>query len=207
MYGTLTFICGPMFSGKTTELLKRILWAKNGQHTQIKVFKPAFDRRYAQLEIVSHEGLSVEAQAIYNWTTSIEYLIDQGVECVFFDEVQFFCAPNFENDVMAIIRDLLSAGINVVASGLDMDWQGAPFEISGQLAAMAEEMVKLKAICHVCGRPASRTYKKGGSQKQVEIGGTDLYQARCLLHWSRPDEKQASLFARFDSPRLIKLQH
>ena len=205
MYGSLSLICGPMFSGKTTELLKRILWVNNAAQQKIAVFKPAFDKRYAKLQIVSHEGLSAAAEAINCWGAMSERLKDDAVREVFFDEVQFFTKPHFEGDILAIIKDLLADEINVTASGLDMDWTGKPFEISGQLAAMAEEFIKVKAVCNVCGRPASRTYKKSGSGAQVEIGGTDMYQARCLYHWSQPDAGQGSLFPEFSSVQMIKL--
>lgn len=66
-YGHLSVVCGPMFAGKTTETLKRILWAKNGRGQEIRVYKPAFDQRYAKLQIVSHEGLAADAEAVHEW--------------------------------------------------------------------------------------------------------------------------------------------
>lgn len=205
MHGKLTLLCGPMFSGKTTELLKRLLWASNGQGKKVAAFKPAYDQRYAKMKVVSHEGLSAEAEAIYHWGNTNQHLRDAKVRAVFLDEVQFFTPPNFRGDIVSIVQDLLDAGIDVVASGLDMDWQGKPFTASAMLAAMAEEIHKQKAICAVCGRPASRTYKKGGSQAKVEIGGNDLYEARCLRHWSMPEDQQVDLFDGFDELRPIRV--
>ena len=63
---------------------------------------------------------------------------------VFFDEVQFFEAPNFDGDILRIVDDLLSAGVDVVCSGLDMDWQGKPFAIIAHMAAKADEVHKLR---------------------------------------------------------------
>lgn len=67
MYGKLIVICGPMFASKTTEILKRILWARNGEAKAVLVIKPAFDDRYSTTRIVSHDGLSVDAKAITKW--------------------------------------------------------------------------------------------------------------------------------------------
>ena len=175
MHGNLTLICGPMFSGKTTELLKRILWASNGKGHKIAVFKPAYDQRYAKMKLVSHEGLAAEAESIYHWGDTNKQLVQEQVETVFFDEVQFFTAPHFRGDIVDIIQSLLDAGINVVASGLDMDWKGRPFTATAMLAAMSEEVIKQKAVCAVCGRPASRTYKKKASGPQLEVGGAERF--------------------------------
>lgn len=199
-YGHLTVICGPMFSGKTTELLKRILWAKNGQHRTIRVYKAAFDVRYKKFSLVSHEGLSAPAEAISDW-----YGIDENIEAVFFDEVQFFDEPHYMGkNIVTVIKSLLESNIDVVASGLDMDWQGKPFNIVAQLMAMAEDVYKIRGICAVCGRPSTRSYKKTQSGESVELGTTDLYEPRCTHHWASPDdESQLTFNFDTDNPKEI----
>lgn len=189
MYGHLTLICGPMFSGKTTELLKRILWARNGRNRRVQVFKPSFDTRYAMTQIVSHEGLRAEAETIGRWAG-----IAADTEMVFFDEVQFFTQPQFDGDLTDIIGGLLQRGIDVVAGGLDMDWQGRPFPVSSYIAGMADEIVKLKSICAVCGQQASKSYRKSRSGDQVLLGGVESYEPRCTRHWAQPDAA-SDLFA------------
>ena len=67
-----------MFAGKTTETLKRILWAKNGRGQDIRVYKPAFDQRYSKLQIVSHEGLAADAEALTHWNDRTKQLIDDA---------------------------------------------------------------------------------------------------------------------------------
>ena len=86
-YGHLSVVCGPMFAGKTTETLKRILWAKNGRGQDIRVYKPAFDQRYARLQIVSHEGLAADAEAVHDWDARTAEIIDAGVAVVFFGTI------------------------------------------------------------------------------------------------------------------------
>jgi thymidine kinase len=181
-YGKLTLCCGPMYASKTTELLKRTLWASNGQNRTVYVVKPAFDTRYSATKIVSHDGLSTMANAIIGWDDHCR-ISAAGADMVCFDEVQFFAEPNFSADVVTIIRELLQEGKEVVCAGLDMDWQGAPFPVTASLAAMADEILKLTANCTVCGRPAGKTFKKLPEGGSVELGSHDKYEARCNEHW------------------------
>lgn len=181
MYGKLTTICGPMFAGKTTELLKRILWARNGQHRAVLVIKPAFDDRFSATKIVSHDGLSVDAKAITKWDDIAHLAADAELVCI--DEVQFFTAPHFSDDIVECVRECLIIGSEVVVSGLDMDWQGEPFLTTGKLAAMSDTVLKIAATCTECGQNALKTHKKSPNAEQIEIGATDLYQARCNQHW------------------------
>lgn len=187
VYGTLTIKVGSMFSGKTTNLLKNVLWSKAGLNKNIKVFKPAFDNRYAELEIVSHDGLRANAESILEWKHGIELVgSDQlalNPDMVFFDEIQFFVEPYFKGDIVEIIKQLLDRGIHVYVSGLDMDWQGNPFDITAKLLAMADDVEKLTANCNVCGAPARKTYKKTQDGGSVELGTTDIYESRCNRHW------------------------
>ena len=181
MYGHLTVICGSMFAGKTTELLKKILWARNGQSKTVLVLKPAFDDRYALTKIVSHDGLSVEAKAITDWDQIATLASDAELVCI--DEVQFFQSPHFSGDIIESIRELLCIGTNVVVTGLDMDWRGEPFPITATLIAMADSVEKITANCTQCGLPATKTHKKIPNAEQIELGATDLYEARCNKHW------------------------
>lgn len=168
-----------MYAGKTTETLKRVLWAKNGRNDRVRVFKPAYDNRYAEVEIVSHDGLRTSAESI----EELPFIGIGGADLVVLDEMQFFMEPYVKGDLMQWVQNLLTDGIDVVAAGLDMDWQGKPFEVSGRLTAMADEIVKLTANCTVCGRPARKTYKKRADGQSVELGGSDKYEARCNVHW------------------------
>ncbi len=183
-YGNLTVICGPMFAGKTTELLKRLLWARTGESRCVLALKTVFDTRYADTKIVSHDGLSFPAHAVKTWTDVTHLVAD--AEVIAFDEVQFFTRPHLDDDtdIVEIIRNLLRAGKDIVACGLDMDYRGVPFEVTARLCAMADNMVKLTAHCAECGRPAGKTFKKGGGDDQVELGSGDLYEPRCNLHWT-----------------------
>lgn len=181
MYGHLTVICGPMYAGKTTELLKSILLARSLYSKAVLVVKPAFDNRYSTTKIVSHDNLAVEAKSVADWDQISLLAADADMVCL--DEVQFFQEPHFEGDIVEQVRQLLATGTDVTVSGLDLDWQGEPFSVTSRLMAMADDVKKLSANCTVCGQSASKTHKKAPNDEQIELGAGDLYDARCNEHW------------------------
>jgi thymidine kinase len=170
-----------MYAGKTTELLKRVLWAQQGQKKRVLVVKPAFDDRFSTTKIVSHDGLSVDAKSVTTWDQVALEAADS--EIVFVDEIQFFQEPHFKGNIIEHIRDCLITGADVVVTGLDMDWQGEPFLKTALLAGMADSTIKLKANCTRCGQPAAKTHKKVPDGEQIELGAADKYEARCNDHW------------------------
>ena len=180
-YGHLSFITGPMFSGKSTELLKRIHWAKGGERRKILVLKPAMDVRYHETRIISHAGHDledVESLPIDRWPE-----IPAEVEEVFIDEVQFLVQPYFEGDLIQEVQTLLRRGVRVTAAGLDMDTQGCPFAQSAALLAMADDAVKFRSICSVCGEGATHSYRRDPGGPRIALGSDDLYEARCTRHF------------------------
>lgn len=177
-YGKLEVICGPMFSGKSTEILKRAVWYTHGTGTRIMLLKPAFDVRYAADRVVNHDGIGFDAVPIRRMPP-----VADDVSAVFFDEVQFCADPHYEGDLVEDVRALLQRGIDVAVSGLDLDWRGHAFPITAALAAMADSVHKLRARCAVCGHDATKTFKKFRNDRTVELGQADLYEPRCNLHW------------------------
>jgi len=181
MYGHLTVICGPMYAGKSTELLKSILLARTLYSKAVLVIKPTFDNRYAASKIVSHDGLSVDAKSISEWDQIAPLATDADMVCI--DEIQFFQEPNYTGDIVEEIRQLLITGTDVTVGGLDMDWIGNPFPVTARLMAMADEVKKIKANCTQCNETASKTHKKTPNSEQIELGSQDLYESRCNKHW------------------------
>lgn len=179
MYGRLTVICGPMFAGKTTELLKRILWARNGEGKDVLVVKTAFDVRYSRTEVITHDGLAAEAVVLHAFGDIEARFREADLVC--FDEVQFF--QDMDRDVVEVVKCLLEAGTDVVAAGLDTNWKGDAFAATGLLMAMADEVVKLRAHCAVCGQPAHKTFKKVEDESEIQLGHNDIYEPRCNRHW------------------------
>ena len=180
MRGNLETIVGAMFAGKTSELLKRILWAKH-QNKKIIVIKPSIDNRYSNEKIITHNDLSHECYAMNDWTTTLkEFVFEKTeVDMVFLDEIQFMDPkPTIEN-----VEKILNLGIDVVCAGLDQDSRGKPWETSSFLLGLSDKITKIYGFCNVCGLEATKTYRKieGGSRTQV--GAANIYEPRCLKHW------------------------
>lgn len=176
-YARLEVIIGPMFAGKTSELVKRILW-QGYKNRRLMVFKPAFDSRFAEAEIVTHTNIRQPALSVPGSAEVVRRARAERAEHVFIDEIQFF-----DDSLVDSVRALLRDGIDVTAGGLDMDFEGRPFLNSAMLMAAADEVVKLRAYCAVCGRDAAKSFKKTGSRDRVELGAADKYEPRCNEHW------------------------
>ena len=171
----IEMIVGPMFAGKTSELLSEIEQCK----VPFQVFKPSEDTR-SGAEIVSHDGRRVQAEVISNAVQIIEKL-KPGTRAVFIDEVQFFSCV-----IASICRELEDMGIRVVCAGLDMDYRREQFPCVGPLLVFAGKVTKLKAWCAVCGKPAQYSWRFNPDDKdEVSIGGADKYEPRCLNCWEK----------------------
>jgi thymidine kinase len=176
--GTLIVITGSMFSGKTEELIRRVRRAIYARRS-VQVFKHAIDTRSGRTEIRSHNGVPHEAVAV---STSEELLarVGETTDVVAIEEAQFF-----DEGIVEACRSLADAGYEVAATGLDMDFRGAPFGPMPRLLAEADEVVKLRAICARCGRDASRSQRlingrpAPGSAPIILVGAEESYEARC----------------------------
>lgn len=167
---SLTLIIGPMFSGKSTELLRRIRRYEIAEKRCL-LFKYLDDVRYSIDEVVSHDGLGIKAIPTLKLLSKSPEV--EGAEVVGIDEGQFF------SDLGPFVEFLLSKGIHVIVAGLDATAQKEPFGDMVRLVPEAEEVIKLKAICMLCKGDASFTKKKHQNGTTVEIGGSDLYLATC----------------------------
>jgi thymidine kinase len=170
-YG-LEVICGPMFSGKSEELIRRLRRAQIARQ-RVQIFKPAIDNRYSDDCIVSHSEHSLAAQVVKS-SDEILSLLDDRVQVVGIDEVQFF-----DVGIVKVCEKLANLGKRVIVAGLDLDYRGIPFEPVPQLMAIAEFVTKTLAVCHQCGAPASRTQRISATKDRVVIGAVDCYEARC----------------------------
>lgn len=174
--GSIEIICGPMFSGKTEELLRRVRRAQIARQ-KIQVFKPSLDDRYHKTDVVSHSAQKTPAIAVENSYGILQKLHD-STRIVAIDEVQFF-----DESIVTIVSKLALRGIRVICAGLDQDYRGRPFGPIPFLLAIADEVVKVKAICTVCGCPATKTFRRDvESQQQIVVGESDVYEARCRAH-------------------------
>lgn len=170
--GWIEVIVGPMFSGKTEELIKRLRRAMYARQT-VRVFKPQLDNRFSEGEIVSRNQMKLESTVIANPADILELAAD--VDVVGIDEVQFF-GPG----IVQVADALANAGKRVIVAGLDLDFAAQPFTQVSELLAIGEYLTKTLAICVVCGNPASRSQRllAGGSERIV-VGDVQAYEARC----------------------------
>lgn len=170
--GWIEVVCGPMFSGKTEELIRRLKRAVYGKQ-KVQVFKPAIDDRYDELAVVSHSRLKLVATPIQR-AEEILHRLRADTTVVGIDEVQFL-GP----EVVGVIDSLASRGLRVICAGLDQDFEGKPFEPMPQLLAIAEHITKELAICVVCGNPAGRSQRLTSSRERLVVGAAEAYEARC----------------------------
>jgi thymidine kinase len=188
-HGRLEVITGPMFCGKTDELLRRLRRAIIAKQ-KIQVFKPGFDIRYSNEKVTSHTGNEYEASPIDN-ITEISALLLNDVTVVAIDEAQFF-----DEEIIPVVQDLVDRGIRVIVAGLDMDFRGDPFGQIPKLLAQAEFVDKLHAICMVCGEEATRTQRLVGGKPAhyddpiIIVGASEIYEARCRIHHQVPRGKK-----------------
>ena len=180
MRGNLETIVGAMFAGKTSELLKRILWAKH-QNKKIIVIKPSIDNRYSNEKIITHNDLSHECYSMTDWKTALKKFIFEKnkVDMLFLDEIQFMNTEDTLNNV----ENILNKGIDVVCAGLDQDSRGRPWETSSMLLGLSDRIVKIYGFCNVCGIEATKTYRKTEGGKRTQVGAANIYEPRCLKHW------------------------
>lgn len=174
--GWVEVICGPMFSGKTEELIRRVRRVKIANQRAL-VFKPWSDTRYADEAIVSHSEQEVRAHRVTDCRHIFKGSIIVGnPDVVAFDEAQFL-----GEELVEVVDRLANKGIRVIVAGLDTDFRGMPFGPMPTLMCRAEYVTKLQAICVRCGQPANRSLRTQGSDEQVQVGGKDSYEAVCRV--------------------------
>lgn len=179
--GLLTIICGPMYSGKTTELIRLINRIKIANRECI-VFKPKIDNRYTATKICTHDAkdgidcvLIDKSMDIINYVTK-----NPEIQIIGIDEIQFL-----DEEIYEVVRYLIQEGYNIIASGLDMDFRGEPFGQMPRLLCVANAVQKISAVCNECGDDASYTQRivdgKPASYNEpiIVVGATEKYEARC----------------------------
>jgi thymidine kinase len=170
--GWIEVIVGPMFSGKSEELIRRLRRAGFARQ-RVQIFKPSIDERYAANEIVSHSGLGIPSDNVTKASEIVEKL-QPRTEVVGIDEAQFL-----GDEVVDVCTKLANLGKRVIVAGLDTDYRGRPFEPMPRLLAIAEEITKLLAICVRCGNPAVHTQRLVESDELIVVGASGAYEARC----------------------------
>ncbi|WP_099212184.1 thymidine kinase [Thermococcus henrietii] len=188
--GFLEVITGPMFAGKTSELIKRIerqAYAKR----KVALFKPSIDDRYSRSDVVAHNGLRYRAYVVPTSEEGVRSIVEltrkEGFDVIGIDEVQFF-----PMGIVDALNELADEGVYVIASGLNLDFKAEPFPVMKELLVRADNIVYLTAVCTVCGRPATRSQRLIDGKPAprdspvIMVGGKESYEARCRLHHEVP---------------------
>jgi thymidine kinase len=196
--GSIEVICGPMFSGKTEELIRRVRREQIAKR-KVQIFKPAIDVRYDAVKVVSHSNLQIDAEPVGGANEILRSLKDT-TRVVAIDEIQFF-----SNDIIKLVEKLALRGFRVICAGLDQDYRGTPFGPMPILLALADQVTKVNAICCVCGSLATKTFRLGKSTDQVLLGEKDEYEARCRSHFeiSSDSEGYEQLSLEVSIPRPV----
>jgi thymidine kinase len=173
--GRMEVITGPMFSGKSEELIRRL---KRAQIARLRVacFKPDIDLRYQPDAIASHSAQTIDARAVHDVARLREALFPalDTIDVVGIDEAQFF-----DDSLVPLAMELVHGGKRVVLAGLDTTFAGEPFAPLPALMAIADEVTKLSAVCMLCGAPAIHTQRLGANQQLMVVGAVGVYEARC----------------------------
>ncbi|AVQ37648.1 thymidine kinase [Clostridium botulinum] len=177
-HGWIEVVAGPMYSGKTEELIRRIRRAEIAKQ-KVQVFKPKIDNRYSKQDVVSHAGDKIQSVPVKSSKEILEKLLDD-TDVIGIDEAQFF-----DDSLVEIVSKIANNNRRVICAGLDMDFKGEPFGPMPKLMAIAEFVDKIQAVCMVCNNPATRTQRliNGKPAKKsdpvVLIGAQESYEARC----------------------------
>ncbi len=176
--GTLIVITGSMFAGKSEELIRQVRRALYARK-KVQVFKSALDNRWDSAAIATHNGVRFEAIPASS-SADLERLVEPDTEVIAIEEIQFF-----DEGVVALCDRWANEGRTVIVAGLDQDFRGQPFGFMPVLLALADEVIKLRAICARCGQLASKTQRlvdgrpASWDEPTILIGAAEKYEARC----------------------------
>lgn len=169
--GWIEVICGSMFSGKTEELIRRLNRARIAR-LRVEIFKPELDKRYDDVDVVSHNENAIRSIPIQTSEQMLLYM--EGVDVIGIDEAQFL-----DEHLPEVCNYMANQGIRVIVAGLDMDFQGNPFGPLPRLMAIAEDVTKVHAICVKCGDLAHYSHRTVVGNQLVMLGEMDSYEPLC----------------------------
>ena len=181
--GWIEVVCGPMFSGKTEELIRRMRRAQiAGQ--KVEIFKPASDVRYDNESVVSHDKNSIPSTPVESSSNML--LLADDVQVVGIDEAQFF-----DDGLVEVANTLANQGKRVVIAGLDLDFKGRPFGPMPNLLAPAAYVTKLHAICKRTGGPAHFSHRTVAGDQTLMLGETEAYEPVSRVVYNMLNEKKS----------------
>jgi len=183
--GQIQVIFGPMFSGKSTELIRRLKRYQIARY-ECLIIKYSKDTRYDEKNIATHDRQTLKASMCAADRLGDLQQKAKEYDVIGIDEGQFF------PDIVTFCEEMSNAGKTVVVAALDATFQRKWFENIVDLVPLAEHVVKLTAVCMCCFGEASYT-KRISQEKEVEvIGGAEMYMAVCRKCFHTPNLVPAS---------------
>lgn len=170
--GRIEVIAGGMFSGKSEELVRRLVRAQIARQL-IQVFKPITDSRHPPELLVTRDSREVAAESVAD-CAALRAALDADLEVLGIDEAQFF-----DDDLVDLVTELADRGVRVIVAGLDQDYLRRPFGPMPAIMALAEFVDKTHAVCVQCGLAAHYSQRIAGGDDQVLVGDVEAYEARC----------------------------
>jgi thymidine kinase len=180
--GRIEVVCGSMFSGKTEELIRRMKRAQFAQQ-KVEIFKPAIDTRYSDDDVVTHEGVAIHSTPVDNSSSIL--LLGNECDVIGIDEAQFF-----DDHLVDVCNELAEKGVRVIVAGLDMDFRGIPFGPMPALCAIADDVMKVHAICVRCGAQAYVSHRKVQEEKRALLGEVNEYEPLCRVCYQKALKEQ-----------------
>ena len=184
--GWIEVICGPMFSGKSEELIRRVTRSQIARRP-VQTFKPSLDVRYADREVVSHSQMRADAHPVGD-SDALLHEVEDATEVIGIDEAQFF-----DEGLVEVCERLAHAGKQIIVAGLDLDYLRRPFEPIPTLCGRSEYVSKMLAVCHRCGAPALFTQRIARSDDLVVLGAQGTYEARCRTCFTTEEPEQLKM--------------
>jgi len=180
----LIVIIGPMFAGKTTELIRRIKRYQLSRKKTI-IYKPSIDVRYSIENVNSHDGLKYPARIIPNDEKGISILASEYkfYDVIGIDEIQFFPSS------IVYLIDQISYEKDVIAAALNLDYRGKPWETVEKLLPYADQIITVSAVCYICGKEATRTIRISEIKDRILVGGEENYKPVCRDHFIELSKK------------------
>lgn len=171
----LNIICGSMYSGKSTELLRRYGRNKYAKRKAL-LFNHSLDKRYGENVVSTHLKNKEKSYSISTVYEMLSILHDnKEIKNIYIDEFQFF-PKEFSNVIVSLVE---KEKYSITVAGLDLTFDNKPFQSMEKLMPYADEILKLKAVCSKCGKNANKSYRLTSSKKEVVVGSNNSYIALC----------------------------
>ena len=172
---SLELIVGPMFSGKSTELIRRVQRLQTIGKS-LAIYNSVNDDRYGIDGVYTHDMKTVQCITTDTLMSQLRTTTIENADYIFIDEAQFF------KDLFNFVRDIVDKhGKHVIVIGLNGDSNRIPFGQINDLLPYCDDITMLKALCSKCkdGTPGIFSKRIVENSGQISVGSIETYMATC----------------------------